>query len=326
VRLARLILGVCLLSMAALPAQAATPAIKVTLLGTAGPEYFRDRSGIATLVEAGGRKLLFDAGRGVTQRLYESRVNPKDITHIFLTHLHNDHFEGLSELWLTPWFLLGRDRGFDLWGPAGTEPMVTGMRAMFGHDLEKRVNKFNPIANLDIKVHPLAEGVVFSEGGVRVTAFPVEHDDGNPAFGYRVDHDGHSVLLSGDTTLNDNVIKYGAGADVIIHNVIAFSQRLSEMAEMKGVLAKLTTPEQAAEVFKRDAPKMAVFSHIVTKEMNGAKGLDELIARTRAAGYAGPLTMGRDRMTILIGDAVEVVPPPSLDDLPDLDSKLQVFP
>jgi hypothetical protein len=38
--------------------------------------------------------------------------------------------------------------------------------------------------------------------GVKVTAFPVEHADGNPAFGYRVDWNGHSVVLSGDTTLN----------------------------------------------------------------------------------------------------------------------------
>jgi ribonuclease Z len=318
--------GICLTAMVATSARAGNPAIKVTLLGTAGPEYFAERLGISTLVEANGRRLLFDIGRGANQRLYESRVNPKDITHIFLTHLHNDHFEGLPDLWMTPWFLLGRDHGFDLWGPEGTDQMVKGMRAMFGHDLEKRVNKFNPIANLEIKVHPLAEGVVFDEDGVTVTAFPVEHDDGNPAYGFRIDHAGHSVLLSGDTTLNDNVIKYGAKADVIVHNVIAFSQRLSQMPEMKGVLAKLTTPEQAAEVFKRDAPKMAVFSHIVTKELNGSKGLDEIIARTRAAGYDGPLTMGRDRMTITVGDTVEVLPPRSLDDLPDLDSKLQVFP
>ena len=173
---------------------------------------------------------------------------------------------------------------------------------------------------------PLNEGVVFDEGGVKVTAFPVEHDDGNPAYGFRVDYAGHSVVLSGDTTLNDNVVKYGTGVDLIVHNVIAFSERLSKLPEMKGVLAKLTTPEQAAEVFKRAAPKQAVYSHIVTKELNGSKGLDEIIARTRTAGYSGPLTMGADRMTIRIGDAVEVVPPPSLDDLPNLDSKLQVFP
>lgn len=326
VNAARLILSACLMLLLAPLAHAQTPAIKVTLLGTAGPEYFPDRLGISTLVEANGRKLLFDVGRSANQRLYESRVNPKDITHIFLTHLHNDHYEGLPELWMTPWFLLGRDHGFDLWGPEGSEAMIAGMRAMFGHDLEKRVNKFNPIANLEIKVHALSEGVVFEDGGVKVTAFPVEHDDGNPAYGYRIDYAGHSVVLSGDTTLNENVVKYGTKADLIIHNVIAFSERLSQLPEMKGVLAKLTTPEQAAEVFTRAAPKLAVFSHIVTKELNGAKGLDEIMARTRAAGYGGPLTMGQDRMTIAVGDTVAVLPPRSLDDLPDLDSKLQVFP
>src|SRR5262245_31858239 len=89
------------------PAQADEPKIKVTLVGTGGPEYFPDRLGISTLVEANGEMLLFDVGRGANQRLYQSRINPKDISKIFLTHLHNDHFEGLTDLWMTPWFLLG---------------------------------------------------------------------------------------------------------------------------------------------------------------------------------------------------------------------------
>jgi ribonuclease Z len=88
--------------------------------------------------------------------------------------------------------------------------------------------------------------VVYQKGGLKITAFPVEHADGNPAFGYRVDWNGRSVLLSGDTTLNENVIKHGAGVDLIVHNVIAFGDRLSQLPEMKGVLAKLTTPKQAA--------------------------------------------------------------------------------
>jgi ribonuclease Z len=122
---------------------------------------------------------------------------------------------------------------------------------MFGHDLKARVNQFNPIETLVIKTHIVRDGVVYQKGALKVTAFPVEHADGNPAFGYRVDCNGRSVLLSGDTTLNENVIKHGAGVDLIVHNVIAFSDRLSQLPEMKGVLAKLTTPEQAAEVFKR---------------------------------------------------------------------------
>jgi len=320
------IVVVSLLGLAVGQAVAAEPVMKVTLLGTAGPEYFPDRLGISTLIEASGELLLFDVGRGTNQRLYQSRVNPKDIAKIFLTHLHSDHIEGLPNLWMTPWFLLGRDHGLELWGPEGTPEMVAGMRTMFGHDLKMRVNQFNPVATLDIKTHIIGDGTVYEHNGLKVTAFPVEHADGNPAFGYRVDWNGHSVVLSGDTTLNDNVIKHGTGADLIVHNVIAFSDRLSQIPEMKGVLAKLTTPEQAAEVFTRAKPKLAVYSHIVTKELQGKKGEDEIVARTRAAGYGGPLVMGVDRMRIEIGDSVKVIAPQPLDDLPNLDSKGQPFP
>lgn len=315
-----------LLSVATAPVHAQEPAISVTLLGTAGPEYFPDRQGIATLVEANGQKLLFDVGRGTSQSLYESRINPKDVSRIFLTHLHSDHIEGLPEVWMTPWFLLGRAHGFELWGPEGTQEMVDGMRLMFGHDLEKRVNKFNPIENLAIDVHPLEDGVVFDQDGVTVTAFPVEHADGNPAYGFRVDYAGHSVVLSGDTTFTENVVKHGTKADLIVHNVIAFSDRLSQLPEMQGVLAKLTTPEQAAKVFLEAKPKMAVYSHLVTKELDATKGPEQILARTRAAGYDGPLTMGEDRMVITIGDTVEVLKPQSLDGLPTLDTKGQAFP
>jgi ribonuclease Z len=296
------------------------------LLGTAGPEYFPDRLGISTLVEANGELLLFDVGRGTNQRLYQSRVNPKDIAKIFLTHLHSDHIEGLPDLWMTPWFLLGRDHGLELWGPEGTEEAVQGMRMMFGHDLKARVNQFNPIETLAVRTHIISDGVVYDKNGVKVTAFPVEHADGNPAFGYRVDWNGRRVVLSGDTTLNENVITRGTGADLIVHNVIAFSDRVSQLPEMKGVLAKLTTPEQAAEVFKRAKPKLAVYSHIVTKELQGKEGEELIIARTRAAGYDGPLLMGVDRMAFEITDSVKVIPPQSIDDLRNLDSKGQLFP
>ena len=314
------------LALGAHAAWAQPAEIKVTLVGTGGPEFFPDRQGIATLVEANGELLLFDVGHGASQGLYESRIDPKDIRHIFLTHLHNDHYEGLPQLWLTPWFLLGRDHGFELWGPEGTEEMVSGMRTMFAHDLETRVNAFNPSENLDIQVQPLKDGIIFERNGVSVTAFTVEHADGNPAFGYRIDYAGRSVVLSGDTTLDDNVITHGTGADLIVHNVIAFSERLSALPEMQGVLAKLTTPEQAAAIFAQTEPGMAVYSHIVTKEIDPSEVPETLIGRTRAAGYDGPLVMGEDGMVIRIGETIRIEPPRSLEGLKALDTKGQAFP
>ena len=197
--------------------------IKVTLLGTGGPEMFPDRLGISTLVEANGQRLLFDVGRATSQSLYLSHINPIVIDRILLTHLHNDHYEGLPDLWISPWFLLGRDHGFEMWGPEGTAEMVDGMRAMFAHDLQNRANDFIKIERLDILVHPPELGVIYDRDGVKVTAFNVEHRDGNPARGYRVDYGNRSVLLSGDTDFDENLVEHAMGVDLIVHNVIAFS-------------------------------------------------------------------------------------------------------
>lgn len=295
--------------------------IRVILLGTGGPEMSPNRFGYATLVEAGGQKLLFDAGRGVSQRIYESRVNLASVSTVFLTHLHSDHIEGLPSLWMAPWFLLGRTEPLHIWGPEGTVKMIAGMESMFGHDMEHRVNRFNKLENLIPVVKEISEGEIYNKNGVTVTAFPVWHDDGNPAFGYRISYKGRNVILSGDTTYSANVVKYGRHADLIVHNVIAMSEHLTEMPEMGPILAKLTTPEQAARVFNETAPKMAVFSHIVKKELHGLHGDNVVMERTRKAGYTGPLEMGYDRMIIEIGNSVRVFQPTETFNLPDLDRK-----
>ena len=55
---------------------------------------------------------------------------------------------------------------------------------------------------------------------MKVTAFTVDHAPIKPAFGYRVDYGGHSVVLSGDTRYSENLIQFSQGADVLIHEVI----------------------------------------------------------------------------------------------------------
>ncbi|MFC3107644.1 MBL fold metallo-hydrolase [Undibacterium arcticum] len=295
--------------------------MRVILLGTGGPEMSPNRFGYATLVEAGGQKLLFDAGRGVMQRIYESRVKVTSVTNVFFTHLHNDHIEGLPSLWMTPWFLLGRTQPLQVWGPPGTAKMIAGMQSMFAFDMEHRVNQFNKLENLVPVVKEISEGDIYNKDGVKVTAFPVLHGDGDPSFGYRISYKGKNVVLSGDTTYSPNVVKYGRNADLIVHNVIAMSEHLTKAPEMGPILAKLTTPEQAARVFKETAPKMAVFSHIVKKELHGLHGDDVVMEMTRKAGYTGPLEMGYDRMIIEVGSSVRVFQPAVTFNLPDLDKK-----
>jgi len=293
--------------------------VRVHLIGTGGPELTAAREGMCTLIEANGQTLTFDAGRGALQNIYLSRIDPRSVTKIFLTHLHSDHIEGLPSIWMTPWFMFGRKTNLEVWGPEGTRQMVEGMRMMYAHDVEHRANPIFKREYLDIEVHEITEGLVYDAGGVTVTAFPVEHHDGNPAFGYRVDAAGRSVVLSGDTTYSENVVKYGMKTDLIVHNVVAFSDAMTKAGILKPVLDKLTTPEQAAEIFSKTGPRLAVFSHIVKKELPGDAGDDVLIERTRRAGYAGPLAIGHDRMTIDVGDEIKIVPPPAVDGIGDFD-------
>jgi ribonuclease Z len=293
--------------------------LHVHLIGTGGPELTPERAGMSTLIDVNGRKFLFDAGRGALQNIYLSRIHPNEVTKVFLTHLHNDHFEGLPSLWITPWFMFARKQKIEVWGPPGTAEMVQGMRHMLNHDIERRSNPVFRREDLDVKTTEVGEGVVYDEGGIKITAFPVEHVDGNPAFGYRLDAGNRSVLISGDTTYSENVVKYGNRVDLMVHNVAAFSERMTKAGEMKPVLEKLTTPEQAAQIFSKAMPRLAVFSHIVKKELPGAAGDAVVIQRTRQAGYSGPLQMGLDRMIVEVGDDIKVLQPQPIDGIAELD-------
>ena len=62
-----------------------------------------ERFGPATLVRGGGVSLLFDAGRGVTQRLWQARIPLGRVDALFPSHLHPDDAMGLPDLLLTGW-------------------------------------------------------------------------------------------------------------------------------------------------------------------------------------------------------------------------------
>lgn len=301
------------------PHKKASP-ITVYLLGTGGPEFTTNRYGPSTLVKVGDSHFLFDTGRGVAQRIYECGIPFTKIDKIFYTHMHSDHIEGLPNLWMAPWFLLGRT-ALHFYGPEGTKSMTDGVSLMFAHDYINRVNEFAKRAYLDMQVSEFAEdGVVYDDGMVKIISFTVEHSDGNPAYGFRLEHMGRSVVISGDTTYHENTVKYGKDCDVLVLNVIAISQEnVNAEPWLARVIAKQTTPEQGASIFTQTKPKVAVLSHVSKIGYSGDEGDERIVERVRTAGYEDTLYLGYDRMRIEIGDdGVEVFPPNALEDVSDL--------
>lgn len=291
------------------------PAIRVTLLGTGSPIPRLERFGPSILVEAGGQKLLFDVGRGATIRLRQIGVPLGAVTAVFFTHLHSDHVTGFPDLWLTGMLhnkLWGDRAGaIQVYGPAGTAAMMTHLREAYDADIRIRQadEKISAAASV-IDSHDIVQGVVFDSAGVKVTAFDVDHGDLiKPALGYRIDHAGHSVVLSGDTRVSENLIKYSAGTDVLFHEVAMAPPGLMERSEdARRVIGHHTTPADAAGVFGRVKPRLAVYTHIVLLPSDSSAAAPSMqdVMTTTQAGYPGPLEAGEDLMKVEVGAQITV--------------------
>jgi ribonuclease Z len=302
----RSMMGVALLLAAVVPVAAQGPAIKVTLLGTGCPPPVMNRFGPSTLVEAGGQKFLFDAGRGALQRLTQLKVRWQDVDGLFFTHLHSDHVVGFPDLWLTGWLVSsGRDRPLHVWGPRGTRQMMAHLEQAYEVDI--RIRLYDDRASPDgivLLAKDIGEGVVYDKDGVKITAFEVDHRPLKPAFGYRVDYSGHSVVLSGDTRVSENLVHHAQGVDLLIHEVVApetVQRAVARPERAQAVIAHHTTPEQAGEVFARTKPRLAVYSHIVLPNATE----QDLMPPTRQT-YAGPVELGEDLLVIDVGEQIEV--------------------
>lgn len=291
------------LAWGSLPVQAES--IRVILLGTGTPRPAPDRMGPATLVEAGDERFLFDAGRGTTIRLVEAGVDPSSLTGVFVTHFHSDHVVGLPDLWLLghvgPFY---RGEPLELYGPPGTRSMARGLAEAFARDVELRSNPAR--AGPQLKPNEFQQaGLVLGRGGVRVTAFPVEHVE--DSYGYRVDYGDVSVVISGDARPSKTLVVAATGVDLLVHEIMAMGETFIEsrpaaaQSMMRRVLSIHTSPAQVAEVLRKAEPRLAVFNHV---SLNGITE-EEALGEIRSA-YDGRVEMGADLMTIVVGDEITV--------------------
>ena len=309
----RILIGllVCVVALAGETrrAPASEPLMTVTLLGTGTPILNINRFGMSTLVQAGTQKFLFDAGRGVAIRLHQARVPLRDITAVFITHLHSDHLTGLPDLYATS--PLPTDDGrriapLEVYGPQGVDDLGRGIERMFTQNNEIRLTGKEADPNaLAISTHALAPegGVVFSRDGVVVTAFLVDHGHAKPAYGYRVDYAGHAVALSGDTTYAPNLVAHAKSVDLLVHCLAVASRQLEAAAPdyVNHFYEYLANPEMVGRILGEVRPRDAVFSHIslYSRGQIGRASEDEINARVKAA-YDGPFVLGQDLMSFAI--------------------------
>ena len=243
----------------------------------------------ALLVRRGADRILFDCGEG-TQRQLVSSVGLMDLTEIFLTHFHADHWLGLPGM-LKTFDLRARQRPLRISGPRGLrELMALSLRAA------GRVR-------FELELVELEPGDVLARDGYNIASFPVAHR--GPALGYvlfederpgvfdpeaatrlglspgpefgRVQHGetvkgvspdqvlgppraGRKLVISGDTMPCESLRVAAHRADLLVHEATFAEEERDRAAETSH-----STAAQAAEVARDADVVMLALTHFSTR-------------------------------------------------------------
>jgi ribonuclease Z len=296
-------------------------ALHIVFCGTGSPLPTRDRAEACTAVIAGGRMFVFDSGEGSAKILALTGLPLGMIQGVWLTHLHSDHFEGLGALMLQRWAGSSATTPLTIHGPAGVEEVTEGLTRAFRIDSEYRIAHHGadvvPPSGYGLVGKRIAgPGVIYDQGGVRITAFAVNHVPVRPAYGYRLDWQGKSVTISGDTAASAALIAASKGTDLLVHEVL--STRL--VAHMKAAAARTgqpsrakilgdiqnyhANPEQAGQAAHAAGAKALALTHIVPSLPSS---LNSLFTRPAGEAYSGPIWLMRDGDVVSIGEKRERV-------------------
>jgi ribonuclease BN (tRNA processing enzyme) len=157
------------------------------------------------------------------------------------------------------------------------------------------------VRGIDISVPARSEGtfqvpvVVFEDGVVRVTVVAVTHGRAVPALAYRFDTADGSVVFSGDTTANDDLIALARGADILVHQVadLGYLERHGTVGAALGRMAALHTDiTEVGGVAERARVHELILNHYLPAEPDAIT--EEEWAERAGQGFSGTATAGTD--------------------------------
>ena len=288
-----------------------TEDIIVFTVGTAAP-LPSSRSQSCTAVFANGQFFIFDVGDGAVAELEKLNLQLQNISAVFLTHLHSDHYIDLPYLVNRSW-QMGRAQTLPIFGPIGTQEVMTATDALLRIEHQYRIDHHGPqvmdinqagTVSTEIPMEANGSSVIYNENGIVITAFDVGHEPVSPDFGYTISYKGKKVVLSGDTNKNQNVIKHAANADLLLHEamLIDLVNQLSDISEEMGMQrnAKIlhditdyhTSNVEAAEVAAEANVKHLVLNHLAP--VPDRKVISRLYTQGLSKIFSGEISLAND--------------------------------
>ena len=309
---------------------AAANELSALLVGTGTPLPDNARAGPSTLIAAGDRLYLVDAGVDCARNLLLWRVPLDKIDGVLITHLHSDHIGGLGELRLQTW-VAGRKTPLKVYGPPGIERVVAGVNETYAIDDGYRTAHHGaamlppdaaPLVAVPISIPPgTTTAPVFAAQGLGVTAIRVKHEPANPAYGYRFDFAGRSITVSGDTIYDEDLAHAAMGSDVIVHEALSpelvgimhdellAAGRPRPAKIMHDIPSYHSSPIEAARIANLAHARLLVYTHLLPVLPNPIavraflRGVDAVRSDGVKVGYDGMLVrLPGGGMDILVGE------------------------
>jgi ribonuclease BN (tRNA processing enzyme) len=210
---------------------------------------------------------------------------------LFITHLHSDHTIGLADIILTP-AVLDRNAPISIYGPVGSKKMTDHLMSAYKKDIAIRINgleKGDAIA-YKVNTNEIMEGQIYKDSNLTVTAFNVQHGQWDNAFGFVFQTKDKKIVISGDCTYSENLIKYAKDCDILVHEVYSdagLKKRTQRWQDYHSTFH--TSTYQLAEIANQVKPKLLILNHQLTFGTSLQSLLDELKSK-----YAGPVVNGAD--------------------------------
>ena len=287
--------------------------LELLILGTSSPIHTGHRFGPSQVISDGTTNILVDSGWGSTLRLYQANLPPQRVHAVFFTHLHSDHTTDLADFLVMRW--VGGIRGpIQIYGPEGTSRMVKGFQEAMAADTKYRLDHHGEklwAGGLSADVIEIEAGdepvVVAQIGDIVVKAFEVDHFPVKPAYGFRLERDGRSITISGDTNPCPGLLNGSKNADImvcdsmnlgmmkVLENQLRSAGNEIQAALLEDAHSYHAPIEAMAETAQQAGVKHLVISHVMPpvadeQEAPFVAGLDGI--------YSGKITVARDLMRL----------------------------
>ncbi len=242
----------------------------VVLLGTKGGPAIRPGSSMPTsnLACLDGQMIVVDCGLGVTKGLVDQGMQLKDLSKIFITHLHSDHYLELGPLIHTAW-TAGLRTKVEVWGPEGLDLYWDSFLKSMQADIDLRIeDEGRPDLRNLVQFRVINERIVVQYDGVSVEAIRTRHPPLIDCFALSFKTKKAHVVFSGDTAPLPSLSEFAQGADLLIHEAMLESALPSLLERVGNGSDKLMAHWLQSHTFAHDAAKAATAAGVKALALN----------------------------------------------------------